>query len=715
MGFLSEEIDGGGAAPAAAPGGGGWLSNEIEAVGPNGVPRITVRPAPKYGAVESVVQGAQKGVAAGFNDELGGVQAASGLPASMATPDNPVGPLAVHAVGAARLAYEHLTGQRGPATQAYEEARDKIRTQQAQMQSEHPVAFGTGELGGAAGAMLAAPEEAAIGIIPRMWQGAKIGAAYGAAQGAGDNEGGFQDRAIGAAEGLGAGAVGGAAGAGLGMGLEKGAKIAYDYLGRPIVSVVRGLINPEQEAMRRGAGALARDYPQIAKGQAQGLTPAEYVAAHFGGEPTMLADMGGETTRALLRSAANTSPEGRNLINTAVQNRFATQNERVAGDLRNLVSGGADALKTREQLVADYNAARVPAYKKAFSQPGAQSVWNDEFEQIAQAPAVQDAIRGAMVSARDEAAKMGLNPPRNPFVADRNGRLALGQNADGSQLKPNLQFWDAVKKNLDAIGSRESKFWAKTLRGKLDEIVPEYGEARGIAAKFFGGDNALEAGENAIKFKGDPRVITQQLAKMSPEEQALFREGYASAKSNDVLNANDNRDVTKILYNNPNERARMAAVFGEDNLGKLEARLRFERIADLARTALGNSTTARQIVEAGLAGGAIGGYLHGWQGALEGGVAAAAAAKGGGINIARVGAQKIIGYVDGKTAAKVAEFLTSSDPKLVQRGLDIASKNSRVAQGLKAIESQLLKTVGTRQAQGMTSLAPAAANEDQQK
>ena len=49
-------------------------------------------------------------------------------------------------------------------------------------------------------------------------------------------------------------------------------------------------------------------------------------------------------------------------------------------------------------------------------------------------PVVQDAIRKTMVSAKNEAAKMGFTPPKNPFVTNADGRLTLGQSEDGSEF-----------------------------------------------------------------------------------------------------------------------------------------------------------------------------------------------------------------------------------------------------------------------------------------
>ena len=75
----------------------------------------------------------------------------------------------------------------------------------------------------------------------------------------------------------------------------------------PLARVVRGLRDPLAEAGRRVTGALDRD---ISGGNA-GLSAQEFSAARRAGQPVALMDAGGETTRALMRSQANTTVAGR--------------------------------------------------------------------------------------------------------------------------------------------------------------------------------------------------------------------------------------------------------------------------------------------------------------------------------------------------------------------------------------------------------------------
>jgi hypothetical protein len=337
-------------------------------------------------------------------------------------------------------------------------------------------------------------------------------------------------------------------------------------------------------------------------------------------------------------------------------------------------------------------------YKKAFAQPNAQVMWSPEYEQLAQAPVVQEAIRGALVAGKDAAAKAGFTPLQNPFKMNpATGRFELqpGQ-------YPNLQFWDAVKKNLDKINSRESQFWAKTLRGKLDDAVPEYGDARGMAHKFFGEEDALEAGR---KLAGKKQIVTEELKKqlrqLDKEELELFREGYAYDMAERVVkNISETRNLTKAIYNTPGERERILAIFGPQGAAKLEARMALEAIMDGARQALGNSTTARQLIEAGLAGGAAGAVLSGGDlSSIAAGAAAGPVARRAMAMEALSGINSLAGYVDRGVARRVAEALVSDDPAKIQEGIELVAKNERLRAGITDIANALINATAARTAQ----------------
>ncbi len=645
------------------------------------------------GKLDAAWQGAKAGAAFNFNDELAGVHAAKpkGVPEL-------VGPIPVGMIaGAGRLGLNAITGQDPEAMAAYEKARDEERASQAAAKEHHPYIHAAGEVAGSLPSMAALPEAGILkgaGLGKRMLQGAQVGAEYGALSGAGEGKD-IAERATGAATGAGSGIVGGAVAPLIGA----GAGLIYDKFGKPIVNAVRGAMNPEAEAARRLATALRADQELIAAGKAEGMSPQEWAKARAAGEPVTLADLGSSNTQALLRSAANTSPEGRAVLEKTLQDRFTGQSERVADEVRGLVAGGANAHKTGDQLVAEYDRARVPAYKAAYRQ-GDKEIISPEIERLMGSPMFESAMKSAVTSGKDRAVMEGYGA-FNPGVTVENGMLKFTKTKpNGVPTYPNLQYWDAVKKELDGVATMARRSgdpqgdvaanMSRQLRAELDRAVPSYGNARGIAAQYFGESNALEAGQKLAGKKVDPKVIRDIMTKMKPDERDLFREGYASDWANRVIgNISDSRDITKAMFNSPNERARALAVFGPAGVAQMETRMTLETIMDGARKAMGNSTTARQLIEAGLAGGALGGYLDGdWKGALAGAASGAGARKALATEMAS-GARKLIGSVDSRTAKLVAELLTSNDPSKLKQGLRMAAKNQKIADGLRNLASRV--------------------------
>lgn len=512
-------------------------------------------------------------------------------------------------------------------------------------------------------------------------QSLKAGAIYGGLSGAGSGEG-LESRltqaGIGAGVGAGIGAVAPV--------IPSAVSFAFDRTLKPMSNIAKGWRNPEAVTASRVAAALLADQADIVAGKARGMTLVDWQAAKAAGEPVVLTDLGAGRTQALLRSAINSSPEGMAGVKKILDERFNTQAERIGTEIRHLVSGGANAVRTKDQLKEAYNRSRIPAYRAAFQDPKAQSIWDEDLALIAQSPSGQEAIKKAFITAKDEAAKLGFPNPKNPFYLNpETGRVSLTQN-----MSPNLQFWDAVKKNLDE-GPKESQGWAKILRNKLDTIVPTYKNARSVAADFFDARDAVEAGQKLAKSKMDPEEIKKFFKALDPSERELVREGFASDLATKVIDEMRlNGDMSKAILNSVGSRKRFETVFGKTGADKVEARLAFESIMDSARKALGNSTTAKQLIEAGLAGGGTGMMLGDYDLAsfMTGAAGAAGARRFAASELAR-GARTAVGYVDRGVATRVADLLVSDDFTKIQKGIDLAVKNKKVMDGLKALANGL--------------------------
>jgi hypothetical protein len=644
------------------------------------------------GALRAAGRGAVQGLTANFGDEMKGIYAAGG-----GNPDSLIVPVPADylrgLIGVAKYLYGDPEAKaRYEATVAKERGLDK------QAAEQHPVANTVGQIGGAmvvpAGA---AAKGAALG--GRMLAGAGTGALMGGLSGAGEGEGVADTIAK-----AGTGAVTGAALGGAAPAIIEGVTRAARAVAQPIANTIRGIRNGDDEAARRIALGLEQDMradPTAAKR----LTANEFVDNTQNGGPAAIIDVGGEKTRALARSAANTSPEGRAALEGKIDTRYEGQTDRVNSWLRKTFNY-PDAAAQQSALTDAARNVNRPAYQKAYDQ-GAGGLWDEGLEQISQAPVVQDAIRKATITGANDAAKAGFTPVRNPFAMNREtGRMELRTDANGTAL-PNLQFWDTVKKNLDKVGTRDAQDFSRVLRDHLDTQIPAYAEARAGAAHFFGASDALEAGQKFVTSKMDNAAARNALAKMSPTERKLFQDGFVSQYQAMLNEVGDRRNILNKIADSPAARERLEIAMGREKAAEFEALQRVEGIMDLARKAVtGNSTTARQLAELGLAGGA-----YGFSGGASNPLDPSAM-----FNAALVyGAARGRNKINEGLSRRVAEMLASNDPQVLLRGVKVVTKSREMFDALRAADRGLARVGGEQAPTGAALQAAGVGRADEQQ
>lgn len=598
---------------------------------------------------------------------------------------------------------EIKAGIRGLLGDNYEQVLESERDKLAQVQRERPVASVAGEI---TGALLTAPLMPAANILrganvaSRAVNAAATGGLLGGVYGFGSGQDGVENRLQNA---IGTGAVGALTG-GIGAPLVEGIVAGTRSLAAPF----RGMINPEIEAQRRVATAIAADNPNVPNPTRTAADTIE--AANAQNIPMVVADAGGDTTRALARSAANTSPPARTALNTAVNDRFEAQGDRISDTVRAIVGGNPDAPAVREQLLNAARDVNRPAYQRAYAE--GQNLWDEALEQLAQAPDMQTAIRAATIRGNNQAAVNGFEQVRNPFVFGPNGQVSLRTNPDGSFAIPNLQFWDAVKQNLDKINTRESQFLARALRDHLDTLVPSYRDARAGAAAAFGAQDALEAGQNFVSTSMPIKEARIAFQRLNNAERELFAQGFASDLLDKIAKSGDRRNVINSIFQSADARQRLQLALGPQGAARLEAAARIENIMDMLRTAVqGNSTTARQLAELGLAGASnpLGaGVLGAGTGVMTGDW------RYGGLTFAALLSRRVAGRVDERVAARVGEMLASNDPQVLRNAYNIVARNRSMLQAVRRAESDLFRLSVPASAPTVPSnVLPAAAEQDQ--
>lgn len=459
----------------------------------------------------------------------------------------------------------------------------------------------------------------------------------------------------------------------------------YGAIKDKIGGAIRGALAPEAEAGRRVASAIKIDE----KTPGATLNAADLAAAQRNGQPLMNADMGGETTRALARAAANQSPEARGIMEKVASDRFAEQGNRVTRMISRLTGGKTDDLLLMDGLKDAAAAANKPAYNRAYNAPRAQDMWDTEIAQLMQSPAMQAAAQDATKRGANRAAVDGFTAVKNPFTQTADGRFALKVNQDGSVAKPTLQFWDQVKRNLDSqigVAQRggDNTLFAdltavkKKLVATLDARVPEYKAARQGAAAYFGAEDAVDAGKMFAKSTRSLPEYKRGILAMKPAEREAFETGFASELIDQAKNAGDRTNVITRMFKSQEAREKMEMAFGKARAREIEAFVRVETAMDSLRGAFGNSTTARQLIEAGVLGGGAWWYT----GDFNTGIATAALAQG-----ARMAGRRI----DGNVMTQTAKLLMSNDPKLIEKAVRNATMSP---QHMAALDAMLKLAAG---------------------
>jgi hypothetical protein len=482
---------------------------------------------------------------------------------------------------------------------------------------------------------------------------------------------------------MGVGGAGGFAGTLAGKGAELAGKGAGALL-RPITRA----FNQDNAAIKAVSNNIVKDTATAPRA----MGSAEEAALAKAGGETMNIDRFGDGIRRLGRAAANVSTDAGNVLRTKAQERFQGQGARAQTFLKNLMNGATDDLALQDSLNEAAKRANSVNYDKAYNAPAARAVWNQPIKDLMQSDTFQSAIKMAEKRGTDRAAVAGVRAVRNPFEFRPDGSVTLRQNADGTRALPSLQFWDQVKRNIDGMIGTAKRQGDNTLvadltqiktklTGALDAAVPDYKKARGVAASFFGADDAIDAGRKAAKSSRSNPEIGRAVMQMTPAERDAFSVGFTSEIMDALSEKTTRVNVINQMFDSPAAKERFKIALGPQKAKELEAYVKAEQIIDQARVALsGNSTTAQQLIDAGVVGGAgLGSYmLSGGDLTQAGGVAFLALA-------GRRGMALLGKRVDENVMKRVAEMLSSSDPADVQRAITNAAFSKQHMEAVQAI------------------------------
>lgn len=545
---------------------------------PDGTDEVTIRNVmskavggqperPKTGTLEALGRGALQGATFGLSDEI---------------------------YAGAKGAYSSVTG--GKFSDTYNQELADVRAANAKAKQDAPIAYLGGEVAGGlalpAGAVGTAARAGKVaaeaGRMSRAAKGAIAGAGYGAAYGFGEGEGGdgtivqqAQNRLLNALPSAAGGALVGAAAPTLvdvGSAVVKGA-----------TNPIRAAMNPIRTGTGKVAEALMRDAPpgmpiyQVVQRAGQRLESAQALKPDV-----MLADVGGQNTRDLLRAASNMPSQGAERLRKTLDRRQGFQWSRIERDVADTLSDGNQFARTLDDINKTLRETGNTEFTKAYSQPFNISAGSDLARFVTERKYVQrllektdESIQGMTGEAPSKLSPWELLH-RVKMEMDREiSRLKSGQ-AD-SKANWTLKDLTQLKREMvDLMGRANPQF-----RFAMDK----YGDEAGLRT-------ALERG--ADEFKGSrAEEIAAALRTMTPPEQAMYRMGAARSMFQDIERGNVTRDRTDALFSSPDIQKKLSALY-PDNASRREMQLRLileARMADTRKAVQGNSTTAKQLAQ----------------------------------------------------------------------------------------------------------------------
>jgi hypothetical protein len=457
-----------------------------------------------------------------------------------------------------------------------------------------------------------------------------------------------------------------------------------DVVERAYPGYAKGAAVGSAEEMQARAGILMRDPSLMGD---QGLLPTQYLSRGI--------DVGGEGTRDLARVAANWDGASRQQMEEFVKQRYQGQGDRFADLMRELSDSSLTRGQSKEELKKASGEINRRNYFKSFDD-GAHGLQSDVLDSLLDSSTVQEAVKKAIRTLSDF----------KVFGATRSPRL-MNDRGDFS-----LELWDMVKRKIDEKaedaltrvktgrgGASEVMQYqgiSRALRDELDRLVPSYAGTRSAAERVFNASDALDAGAKFASWQGrhGNEEAAKAVSQMTKNERDLFARGFLDWWQKELPEMKLNRNVAEV-FNTPALQERFATALGPDKAEKFMAHMLAELSLDRARSAFGNSTTARQLAQmmgmnAG-AGGIVGAGIMATQSSDPASLLTSAML-GAGAGAARRGMQAT---AQRQIAEQVTRLLMSNDPQVFLKGVAVLKQQPEFKKNLvKFLEATDLPQVG---------------------
>jgi len=519
-------------------------------------------------SLESFGRGAVQGVTFGFGDEL--YAGAKGLGASVSG---------------------------GSFRDTYNREVEDVRQANRAARQANPIAYIGGEVVGgialpfgAAGtaARGAAQAGRAVSLASRAAQGAKAGAAYGGLYGLGTASGGDgslpEQAAQRVTQALPNAITGAAVGAVAPFAIDAASNIV-----KGVTNPLRAALRPQATAQQKVGEALLRDFGDRENlGQVLPTLDRKLQAARATKPDAMLADLGGQNTRDLLRSATNLPSTAASRLQKTLDRRQSFQWSRIERDVSQTLADGNEFGRVMDQITGQLKRTGAREFDAAYNVPMSTRAFSD-VEQFLGARGYMGRIAektAESVQGMTGTPLQQMRPyeimHRMKMELDREiGRLKRGQ----QDAKANWTLRDLVELKRQFVGLLSSH------NPQFRKALTVYGDEASLRT-------ALESGADDFKAMS-PGELVSTLRGMTQPEKSMFRMGAARSLFDQIEKGNVMRDRTESLFSSPEIQKKLRALFPDSRrFNELRRRLVLEaKMADTRKAVQGNSTSARQLAQ----------------------------------------------------------------------------------------------------------------------
>lgn len=444
--------------------------------------------------------------------------------------------------------------------------------------------LGAGALTKAAAPYMASlPANATLGA--EVAQGVKSGGLYSGLYGLGSGEGVGDRLKEGAKQALMGAAIGGAIPV-----VTAGVKAAF----KPVTDAVQGYFRPEAYANRKIAERLANDLK----------TPAQ-AADEMARNPGMnLADVAGDNTKNLLKTAANVPGRAQSKINARLNLRQMQQGDRIKSVVRRTLAEPDGYLGVIDDINTTAREAAEPLFAAANDIP---IPFTQTLEEAIDTPAGRRALATAERLAANE-----QQPFRQMFVN------MIDDNTGVARRVPDVRGWEYIRQALDdMIDAQRDPMRGNRLTNEgrilvgLQERI--FREVRGANAPYDqalqiwrGGhslENAVNAGREVLQ--QSPEATRRAMQSLSEAERQAYRIGVATAIRDKIGGGPiTNNALLKFFASKDQVESLQAAFPDAETFRAFRAAMFAEAKKRLTYNVVkGNSTSAKQLADMADAGG----------------------------------------------------------------------------------------------------------------